>query len=395
MPDHVLNLDAPPARRHAHSRWTRPLLAGTAGAAATVMVWSGGWLGLLGLGLMTAGAVWILRASPGPTEPATRAAGATPVAGRHGAEVMVSQVVPVWSRQLDLTREASAEGVGGILNSFSAISGALHELTDKLQAQSIAAEPGMVAATVDRESAALEPLLVASQRAFAQRDDAFAVLASCAEGVAELKQHAKTARELARHTRLVAFNASIEAQRRHGDGAMAGHGRDDGQQAVATEVRMLATRIGEAAERIEQVISALEAPLAQAHCRGSTGDTSDEELRLEIDLAARQSLHTLIAGLGAALAGSDEVAQTVSTLRNELDESFIHFQFGDRISQMLAIVSSDMGNFAQWVATNPTATQSDAARWLEALEAAYTMEEQRSGHHGNVHVQQSAGVEFF
>ena len=36
-----------------------------------------------------------------------------------------------------------------------------------------------------------------------------------------------------------------------------------------------------------------------------------------------------------------------------------------------------------------------AARWLEALEAAYTMEEQRSGHHGNVHVQQSAGVEFF
>ena len=143
------------------------------------------------------------------------------------------------------------------------------------------------------------------------------------------------------------------------------------------------------------MISSLEAPLAQAHCRGTTSDTCDEELRLEIDLAARQSLHTLIAGLGAALAGSDEVAQTVATLRNELDESFVHVQFGDRISQMLAIVSSDMGNFAQWVAAHPTATQSDAARWLEALEAAYTMEEQRSGHHGNVHVQQSAGVEFF
>ena len=44
--------------------------------------------------------------------------------------------------------------------------------------------------------------------------------------------------------------------------------------------------------------------------------------------------------------------------------------------------------------SQPT-TQSDAARWLEALESAYTMEEQRSGHHGNVHVHQSAGVEFF
>ncbi|MCP5283917.1 MAG: methyl-accepting chemotaxis protein [Burkholderiaceae bacterium] len=387
-----MNLDAPEARSPARRAWARPLVAGIAGAAATLMVWAGGWLGLLGLGLMTGGAFWYLRGGE-------RAARATPnevapplAGGRHGAEVMVSQVVPVWNRQLELTREVAADGVGGILNSFSAISGALHDLTDKLQAQSIAAEPGMVAATVDREAAALEPLLAASQRAFAQRDDAFAVLARCAEGMAELRQHAKTARELARHTRLVAFNASIEAQRR--DGA-AGQSRDDGQQAVATEVRMLATRIGETAERIDQVISALEPPLAQAHCRGSTGDTTDDELRQEIDLAARQSLHALIAGLGAALAGSDEVAQTVATLRSELDDSFVHFQFGDRISQMLAIVSSDMDNFAQWVADHPTATQSDAARWLEALEAAYTMEEQRSGHHGNVHVQQSAGVEFF
>ena len=36
-----------------------------------------------------------------------------------------------------------------------------------------------------------------------------------------------------------------------------------------------------------------------------------------------------------------------------------------------------------------------AAEWLVALEASYTMEEQRSHHHGNVHVDVSTGVEFF
>ena len=60
-----------------------------------------------------------------------------------------------------------------------------------------------------------------------------------------------------------------------------------------------------------------------------------------------------------------------------------------------AIVAIDMTNFARWVQENPYATQSDAAEWLAALEASYTMDEQRSIHHGNVHVDKTAGVEFF
>ncbi|MCP5285512.1 MAG: methyl-accepting chemotaxis protein [Burkholderiaceae bacterium] len=391
MTEHVLNLDEPAAPRLVDRLWPRRLAAGAAIAAAAVLAWTGGWPGLLGLTLMGASVFWWRSAGADTPTPEPTAESAGPNAGRHGAEVMVTQVVPVWSRQLELTRNAASEGVSGILNSFATISGALHDLTEKLQAQNIAAEPGVVADTVGREAAALAPLLAASQRAFAQRDEAFATLARCAESVTELRHHAKTARELARHTRLVAFNASIESQRRDN----ASQARDDGRQAVATEIRMLATRIGETADRIDTLIAGLEGPLNEAHRRGEMTDSSNDELRLEIDLAARQALHTLIGSLGAALAGSDDVAQTVAMLRSELDDSFLHFQFGDRVSQMLSIVSNDMGNLAQWLAANPTATQSDAVRWLEALEAAYTMEEQRSEHHGNVHVQQSSGVDFF
>ena len=78
-----------------------------------------------------------------------------------------------------------------------------------------------------------------------------------------------------------------------------------------------------------------------------------------------------------------------------MEETFVHFQFGDRLGQMLDIVGEDMQKFAHWVAANPYATQSDAADWLATLQASYTMEEQRSQHHGNVHIDRGSEVEFF
>jgi methyl-accepting chemotaxis protein len=82
-------------------------------------------------------------------------------------------------------------------------------------------------------------------------------------------------------------------------------------------------------------------------------------------------------------------------LSEQITEAFMHFQFGDRLSQMLAILGNDMGQLVRWVQRHPVATREDAAEWLQALEASYTMDEQRSQHHGNVHVERSAGVDFF
>ena len=98
---------------------------------------------------------------------------------------------------------------------------------------------------------------------------------------------------------------------------------------------------------------------------------------------------------GARVAFVDVAEQASAALATQFDNVFVHFQFGDRVSQMLSIISNDMLNFARWVADHPRATQSDAADWLAALDASYTMEEQRSHHHGNVHVQHNSGVEFF
>lgn len=372
-------------------RLGRVLACVAAIAAGAGLAWQGQGVALAGLALVAlAVAGWPRRALQAATSPVPEAAGrdAPAVGSRQGAALMVEQVVPVWSRQMEVTREAASDGLAQILNAFSEMSGALQSLTDKLASQSFTVEPGAVDEAVRQDNPALKALVAASERAFAERDAAVQRLSECARQLNELDDLAKRARELSRHTRLVAFNASIEANR--------GRTADDGgAQAVATEVRTLAARMAETGEGVHRIVSLLRQQVQAQRLQGEVQDTSAEELKLEIDLQARRALTAMVAGLGSALQGGGEVQEASRTLRDQLDATFIHFQFGDRVSQMLAIVGNDMRNFAQWVATHPHATQGDAAEWLAALEASYTMDEQRSTHHGGVHVDKGSGVDFF
>jgi methyl-accepting chemotaxis protein len=399
---------------------TASLLAGGAAAA-----WVGGWLGLLGAAALAWG---VLRAGPATTagrriapvdgeapaaaETSSRAAANAAIqhasAGtgtgngngrRPGAELMIDQVVPVWSRQLEVTRDQASDGLSNILQAFSDINTALQTLASNLSSFKVTAAPGAVDGAVRSESPALQALTAASSRAFAERDAALAELTRCHTGLAELQQLAKQARALARHTRLVAFNASIESSRQPsgpaGAGGAKGPGTEGGSQAVATELRMLAGRLGETGEKIERVVNSLAGAIRKAHREGELGLTSPEALRLEIDLCARDALAALLAALGTSVHSGGEVQQAAAQLSEQVENIFVQFQFGDRVSQMLSIVANDMANFAQWVVDHPQATPGDAAEWLTALESSYTMEEQRSTHHGNVHIDAGAAVEFF
>ncbi|MES2715099.1 MAG: methyl-accepting chemotaxis protein [Pseudomonadota bacterium] len=391
-----------PAADPTRSRGRAPALDVWRLAAAGVLLLTSGLLGWQG-GAWGAGAAlvtalllpWLLRGRhPGaatggdvaldPLLDMPRVSG-----GRVGAEVMVSQVVPVWGKQLVITREAAADGLSLVLDSFSQMAGALNDLANQIEHSQVTMAPGALDNALAADSpaqAALQALLAPSQRAFDQRDAAVAQLVHCSNAMQELRQLGRQARELGKHTRLVAFNASIEANR---------GGQGGGSQAVANETRMLASRMSEVGEQVERVVARLDRGLTPERLRGEISDTTPDELSQELALAARTALGALLGAMGGALRSSGEVKAAAQTLGSQLEESFVNFQFGDRLSQMLDIVSKDMQNFAHWVAANPYATQSDAADWLAALEASYTMEEQRSQHHGNVHIDRGSEVEFF
>lgn len=399
-------LDAPTASPawHRQAAWPRmaaALVALTGIAAAS----SGGALGVGGALLAVAAGIFAMgwgspraaTAHPVPV-PQPMPSGTGPdddPAGRPGAALMVRQVVPVWNRQILATRDVADQGLAQLLEAFAGFSNALDTLAAQLGQAGLAAAPGAVDDALEQHHEALAALLAPSERAFAERDAAVQELGRCAQGLGELEQLSKQAREIARHTRLVAFNASIEAQRGHGHGGNGPAALNNGAQAVAGEVRMLSGRMAEIADRIDAQVQRMRAAIDESHRRGQIADTTPEELRLEIGVRAREALKALLDSLGASLQGSVGVQQASGELRRQIDEAFVHFQFGDRVSQMLAIVGTDMDNLVRWLATHPTATQSDAAEWLAALESSYTMEEQRSRHHGNVHVDRGSEIDFF
>jgi methyl-accepting chemotaxis protein len=365
-------------------------------AAGPLLAWPGGWAVLPAFTSSIAG-WWLLQgraakhlsltlAAPESASAPDARASAT---GRVGAEVMVSEVVPVWARQMEATPDAVSGGLQQLLDSFSHMFGALESFGQTLDSMKIGAEPGAIDQAVRRESGALDTLTAASRRAFDERDAMLAELHRLADAIGELERLGKLTREIGRSTKLVAFNASIEANRQKIGS------NDGGSLAVAGELRALATRMAETGERIACVVAQLQGSISGPRRAFAAADTSASELRMEIDVSARAALRALLGSLGNSLSGNESLRDTSRELREQLETAFVNFQFGDRVGQMLSIVGGDMMSFARWVADNPRCTQTDAAQWLTALESSYTMDEQRSTHHGNVHVNRGAGVEFF
>ncbi len=387
--------------------WHKPALA-AATLLAAGLAWLGGAWGLVGV-FVLGSAAWAVNTAASQANPinttttpnssanthgATEAARSAPQArqqtgGRQlaGHNVMINEVIPVWARQLDITRSTSDEGLAHVLNAFTEMSGSLDSLMANLHGINATSEPGAIDEAVTESNPALNTLAQPALRACELRNAAMAELNNCAEASVQMTHFAQQLNEISRHTRLVAFNASIESSR-------AGSA-DAGNGAVATEMRLLAARMGDCSTSVQRLISEQRARLESVLNSAVTQQTTPDELRQEIELRAREALQMLMASIGASLSTSSVVREASTAMRDSLDQAFVHFQFGDRISQMLSIIGSDMNNFVEWTTHNPGATRDDAIDWLKRLEGSYTMDEQRSEHHGNAHVDRGSEVEFF
>jgi hypothetical protein len=99
-------------------------------------------------------------------------------------------------------------------------------------------------------------------------------------------------------------------------------------------VRELSTRLGDTASSMEKIVFTLVESIGERRRDGAGNDTTPEELRLELGVRAREALAALMGAMGTSVQGSDDVRRASAALRDQLDEAFVHFQFGDRVSQI-------------------------------------------------------------
>ncbi|MBI3382341.1 MAG: hypothetical protein HY019_10085 [Aquabacterium sp.] len=300
---------------------------------------------------------------------------------------LVGEVLPVWRRQIESARNHSEESVGAILASFGSISERLDQAIQMTQGSQNRLSHCSADELVQRNEAAVEQMLQPLRQAITARDQVYAKLDMLSEAMSDLRQIALQIKQLARRTNMVALNASVEASR-------AGE-RGSGFAVVAQEVRQLATQSGDAANKMMSRTNTVDLELQALRNQAATHDSSDEALRDEAGANARAVISGLLQSLGDMDRSSRELQEAGAAVSAEFESVLMSFQTQDRLSQMLTCVTDDINRLTQWLEQGGDLSATQAGEWLARLDESYTMEEQRSEHHGNTSIQRETAVEFF
>ncbi len=300
---------------------------------------------------------------------------------------LVEQVVPVWQRQIESAREHAERSTGEILGAFSMIDERLEQAVRLAEQSSMDLSGANVDALIDDNDAVLANLLEPVRAAIGQRDEALAEIERVGAAVDELRQGAARVRQLARRINMVAINASVESARA---GSRAGS-----FAVLAEEVRALAQQSTADASRMLSQSNQLEEQLRGLRLQAATRDSCDEELRAQADASARRAIGGLLDSVGQVSRSSRGLREAGSAVRAEVERVLMGFQAQDRFNQMLGSICEDMARLQDWLQQRGDLSSNQAAVWLARLESGYTMEEQRTQHHGQKIIEREAQVEFF
>jgi methyl-accepting chemotaxis protein len=348
-----------------------PVVALGATAAVAVAAGASGLWAALGLLLAGIGLGWFQtrRASSAASKPS---AGPTPI------ESLCGQVLPIWLRQIETSREQTQEGVRGLSTQFAAI----HERL------------GSALALFNNPSAdaGSDPIGVLA----AGRKDLNSLLASLRDGAdgkgrmlhsiealtsltAELQAMAEQVASIAQQTNLLALNAAIEAARAGAQGR--------GFAVVAQEVRVLSRQSGDTAKSIAAKVDTVERAIGEIVEVAQNYARSDARLAGNAETSIQGILQTFEHAADGLANRASQLHSESRAIQDAVAGTLVSLQFEDRVNQILTHVIADIGRMEEQFASlrdgaSGTAPRKavDVRHWLERLERGYTTLEQVHNH---------------
>jgi methyl-accepting chemotaxis protein len=298
------------------------------------------------------------------------------------------RVIPVWTSQIESSRQQMEHAVNGLTKSFAVITSGVESTLHSNSTLNFTDNDIFIAsnqklqAVVSSLQSALDENLLAVER-----------ISSLAKFTEELRSMAKEVANIADQTNLIALNAAIEAERTGEAGS--------GFAVVADEVRKLSNMSGITGKlignKVEQISSAINATLSAVE-----KSTEDEAKAIA---ALNDNIHAVLDNLKEVFENLkshfDSLSHATFNIKNEIDESLVQFQFQDRICQVLHHVCQSINNmplhFAQCREDgNELLKPLDTTRILNSLMNTYTMEAEHHAHSDTSFQQkQNTDITFF
>ncbi|XVJ71153.1 MAG: hypothetical protein HEQ39_17215 [Rhizobacter sp.] len=290
-----------------------------------------------------------------------------------GWQNFLADVAPVWEHHLTTADAQAGSATQQLLQRFNHVITALGEVGLKPH------QDGAPTASVSTDllahcEAELQPVTQGLRRILDSKSSLLEGVKLLAGTTGELRAMADEVGQIAGQTNLLALNAAIEAAR-------AGeHGR--GFAVVAGEVRALSTKSAETGrriiDRIDQVLHVIERTLEEAQ-RISLDDSNEVQSSEQRIQGVTQRMQD---GLLQLQQEAESLRQRGLSIQADIVSMLVSFQYQDRMSQVLAVVSEDLRRL-QAQAQAPPEELPSAAQWLGRLASSYTMVEEHQAHEGS------------
>ena len=293
------------------------------------------------------------------------------------------EVAPVWGRHVESSKEQMETAIADISLRFSGIVDKLGVAiqTASMETDNLQGSDKSLLAVITRAEHELGAIVAAQQDANASMLQMLEKVEGLDRFTKELQDMAHDVAKIAQQSTLLSLNAAIEAAR-------AGElGR--GFAVVAKEFRMLSNQSGETGRHIAEKVKVISAAISE-----SSNVVRESVKQRESRAQATESTITGVIDDFKHVTGMLERSSAVlkeesMAIQSEIGHAIVHFQFQDRVGQILYHLKNNIDQWPQFLqAHHDACAQTGVARapdpqvLLDELKSTYVMKDQHLIHSG-------------
>ncbi|WP_443693363.1 methyl-accepting chemotaxis protein [Pseudomonas sp.] len=307
------------------------------------------------------------------------------------ADVCLS-VLPIWSRQIEAARLISETSILKLSERFGTLSSNISNSVASNGGQDASQQLVDLLEVGQRD---LNSIVLALRSALSNKENELKEVLQLSGFTEQLQQMAKFVGDIASQTNLLALNAAIEAARAGEAGR--------GFAVVADEVRKLSSMSGETGRKISETVNTVNAAIARTVQMSRHHAEQDTLTLADSERVVSQVIEHFRGTAQTIVRNSHDLQQQSANVADEIAQVLVALQFQDRVSQMLTLITRDLGKLEQQLDERQASSLSGHAltpmasdRWLQELSTSYTMPEQHAIHGGNTHAKADASeITFF